>query len=248
VAANLKKLFSLGRVESAYSLLRLSPIGRQTWRTRLTYLPPAKLRVIEREADRISRQGVAGDFAEFGVALGGSGIVMASKAAGQRSYHGFDVFGMIPPPENEKDGEKSKERYQVIVSGKSQGIGGEEYYGYRDDLITAVKNSFAQFKVPVDGKNVFLHKGLFEDTWEEASRSINALALVHIDCDWYDPVQFSLARSDSKLSVGGAIILDDYFAYEGARSATDEFLAAHPNYQAERRAPHMIIRKVSSGV
>ena len=46
----------------------------------------------------------------------------------------YDVFGMIPPP-GEKDGADVHQRYATIAGGASKGIGGETYYGYRDDLL-----------------------------------------------------------------------------------------------------------------
>ena len=45
----------------------------------------------------------------------------------------FDCFGMIPPPMR-RDGGDVQARYQEIVSGKSVGIGGDAYYGYRNNL------------------------------------------------------------------------------------------------------------------
>lgn len=69
-----------------------------------------------------------GDFAEFGVALGGSAIVLGTSLDGRRCFDGYDVFGMIPPP-GEKDGEDSKKRYRIIEARKSASIGGDVYYG-----------------------------------------------------------------------------------------------------------------------
>ena len=45
----------------------------------------------------------------------------------------YDVFGMIPPP-GEHDGADVHERYAKIAAGDARGVGGETYYGYRDDL------------------------------------------------------------------------------------------------------------------
>ena len=49
----------------------------------------------------------------------------------------YDVFGMIPPP-GERDGADVHQRYATIAAGASKGIGGETYYGYRDDLLAEV--------------------------------------------------------------------------------------------------------------
>ena len=55
-----------------------------------------------------------------------------------------------------------------------------------------------------------------------------AVAFAHIDCDWHDPVGLSLERIHPHLSPGALVVIDDYYAYGGARSAVDQFLAAAP--------------------
>jgi len=148
---------------------------------------------------------------------------------------------MIPPPTSEKDDAKSKQRYEVIAAGKSKGIRGDRYYGYRPHLYEEVCASFAHHGVAVDGKQVFLHKGFFETTlpyYDAAS-----VALAHIDCDWYDPVRCCLAAVAERLSVGGAIILDDYHDYGGCRRATDEFLAANSAFELQDGANVLLLKR-----
>ncbi|WP_458095331.1 TylF/MycF/NovP-related O-methyltransferase [Roseomonas sp. WA12] len=222
----------LKRLKRAILLAALSRQARAVMQERLTMLGARKLLRLERTAARLRRQGVAGDFAEFGLALGGSGILLAGRALRDgRQFHGFDVFGMIPPPTSEKDDPTSKARYEEIAAGRSRGIGGDTYYGYVPNLFDVVKESFARHGAPVDGERVVLHRGLFEDTLPDyASRS---LALVHVDCDWYDPAKYVLTTLADRVSPGGAIIMDDYHAYGGARTATEEFLRARPDYAFE---------------
>lgn len=226
------------RVRNRLDSQDLSPLARRMLSEGLTYLAPAKLRRIE--AALASVQQVPGDFAEFGVALGGSGIVIASQA-NARNFHGFDVFGMIPEPTSEKDDAKSRKRYGTIKEGKSQGIDGQLYYGYRSNLFDEVKESFARHGVAVGG-DVLLHRGLFEECWPKAN--VATLAFVHIDCDWHDPVEYCLRAVNPLLSANGAIVIDDYHDYGGCRTAVDDFLAAHPDYAFEDGA-NPILRKLS---
>lgn len=219
----------LRKVMDRTEMARLQPKTRRVVRDRLTYLPVEKLRRLERAI--LETKDVPGDLVEFGVALGGSGIMLAHDSRIGRHFHGFDVFGMIPPPTSEKDDEKSRIRYRVINSGDSEGIGGDEYYGYRPDLLSDVKASFARHGLPVEGTMIQLHKGLFEETWDGAS--IGSIALAHIDCDWYDPVAFCLRVCAEKLSDGGLIIIDDYNDYGGCRVAVNEFLSARPDFAIE---------------
>jgi hypothetical protein len=51
-----------------------------------------------------SYNNITGNFLEFGIALGGSAICLASEIGDGRRFLGFDVFGTIPPP-SERDGE-----------------------------------------------------------------------------------------------------------------------------------------------
>jgi asparagine synthase (glutamine-hydrolysing) len=219
---------------------RLSPLARAVRRQRLTYLRSEPLFRLERELHRLLQNNVPGDFLEFGVALGGSAIVIASRLSAGRSFHGFDAFGMIPSPDCEKDGTRAKERYAVIAAGKSKGIRGETYYGYRDDLYGQVRGSFERHGLTVDGHRIGLHKGLFEDTWRTYDG--RQVAFAHIDCDWYNPVRFCLSKVAEQLSSGGAIIVDDYHTFDGCRAATDEFLVQHPEFEIDD-GPNVILRK-----
>ncbi len=224
-------------ISAVRSLLGRPSLAHSVRKEGLTYLRPDKMKRIEQALRSVA--GVPGDFLEFGVALGGSAIVIAAQAEG-RHFHGFDVFEMIPPPTSDKDDVKSKERFEVIRSGQASGIAGETYYGYRPDLLGDVKAAFARHGLPVDGRSRFLHKGLFEATWPEVA--IERVAFAHLDCDWYDPVRFCLEAVADRLSPGGLLVIDDYHAYGGCRTAVDEFLGERADFAFEN-GPNPILRK-----
>lgn len=207
---------------------RLSPLARQIRAERLTYLPVRKLVRIESALAEIERRDVPGDIVEFGVALGGSAVLLSQHAGPARRFFGLDVFAMIPPPTSEKDDARSKDRYRAIASGLAQGLGGDRYYGYRDDLYEHVSGLLARFGRPVDGDRVQLVKGLFEATLP--TLDLPQIAFAHIDCDWYDPVRYCLEQTTARLAPQGVIVIDDYHDYEGCRTAVDEFLAARPEF------------------
>ena len=199
----------------------LSPVSRAVRVRRLTYLRPERLRALERCAARVNRKRVVGDFVEAGLALGGSALVLAAHMGAGRRFHGFDVFGMIPPP-SDRDPPEVHERYATIAAGRSNGIRGDVYYGYRDDLYAHVASTFAGFGMPV-GERVRLYKGLFAETLHPEA----PVALAHIDSDWFDPVDLCLRRIAPHLSRGGMMVLDDYDDYGGCRDAVDRFIAEH---------------------
>jgi O-methyltransferase len=232
---------TLGWLRRNIRIAMLPREARAVLRDRLTYLTPVKLARLTKAAKDVVDRSVPGDLLEFGVALGGSSVLLAKYASEVRQFHGFDVFGLIPPPTSEKDDAKSKERYQIISSGASTGIDGDIYYGYRQDLFESVSATLARYGRPVDGRRVFLHKGLFEETWPTYTRE--RIAFAHIDCDWYDPVRFCLNAVQPLLAPGGIVILDDYHDYDGCRMAADEFLSQNPGTFAAYDGANLILRR-----
>jgi asparagine synthase (glutamine-hydrolysing) len=227
------------RALARFAPLRLSKLSRTVKAQKLTYLSDAKLLRLEQALRQASTAD--GAFAEFGVALGGSAIVIASAAAATRQrFFGFDVFGLIPPPASDKDDARSKERYEVIASGRAAGIGGDSYYGYRDDLYDDVIRAFHRNGLTVDGRSISLVKGLFEKTVPDTD--IGRVAFCHIDCDWYDPVKFCLDQIAARLAPGGLMLLDDYHDYGGCAQATNEFLDANPDFEL-RDGPNVIVQR-----
>jgi asparagine synthase (glutamine-hydrolysing) len=148
---------------------------------------------------------------------------------------------MIPPP-SENDPPEVHERYAIIASGQSKGLGDDEYYGYQQDLRQSVERAFAAHGIPVDGERVALHEGLFEDTLEPSG----PVALAHIDSDWYDPVTLCLTRLWPVLSSHGRIVIDDYNDYAGCKQAVHEFLAANRDAELLQVKPNAVLSKAAS--
>lgn len=157
---------------------------------------------------------------EAGCALGGSGICIASEKENDTPLLVYDVFGMIPAP-GERDGADVLERYDEIKQGKSQGIGGELYYGYQENLMEKVESSFCSALgiQRLEDAGISLIKGLFQDTITGDS----PVAFAHIDCDWYDSVMVCLERIVPRLVRGSILVIDDYDCWSGCRKAIDEY-------------------------
>ena len=209
-------------------------------RRKLTYLSPERLDSLYDCVDAAIAGNIPGDFTEFGVALGGSGVCLAKALDGDRRYFGFDVFGMIPPP-TAVDGSRVDERYKIIASGQSHGIGGDRYYGYVENLYDVVSRTFASFGCAPAGGRVSLVRGLFDQTlpnFEDLH-----IAVAHLDCDWYEPVRYCLNFVWPRLSPGGFVVIDDYNDWEGCRKATDEFVASRQDAAFARRQPHGVLKK-----
>ena len=166
----------------------------------LSYLDRTSLRTLAATVESIEAEGIPGLIVETGTARGGSAITMASAKSPDRPMKVFDVFGMIPPP-GERDGADVHKRYATIAAGASKGIGGETYYGYRDDLLAEVTDSFARHGLPLADNRVELIQGLFEDTIDLHE----PVALAHLDGDWYASTMTCLTRIAPLLAVRRAV-------------------------------------------
>ena len=209
----------------------------------LTYLTEQKLESIVWTIRDLERKHLPGLMIEAGCALGGSTILIASVKSRSRPLYVYDVFGMIPPPSQE-DGNDTWTRYAAIEEGKSEGIGGDRYYGYRDDLYETVRRNLREFGIDEAGDRVTLVRGLLQETMQIGQ----PVCFAHVDVDWYEPVKTSLARILPWLIDGGSVIVDDYHAWSGARKATDEALARSPgSFRLDDSAGSLKITRIAGG-
>jgi asparagine synthase (glutamine-hydrolysing) len=68
------------------------------------------------------------------------------------------------------------------------------------------------------------------------------VAFAHLDGDWYESTMVCLERIAPLLIQGGRIVLDDYYAWSGCRTAVDEYFADRPGFRLERRAKVHVVR------
>lgn len=197
----------------------------------LSYLSPEALVDLFNAVRRVEHAGVPGRIIEAGTALGGSAVMLAAAKSPTRPLDLFDVFGVIPPP-SPKDGQDVHDRYQVIASGRSSGIGGDTYYGYQPDLIGKVAAALTRFGYPPEANGIRLIKGLYEETLKPEG----PVALAHIDCDWYESVTVCLDRICPLVPAGGVLVIDDYLDWSGCRSATDDYFRRRPGWRFETKS------------
>jgi asparagine synthase (glutamine-hydrolysing) len=115
----------------------------------------------------------------------------------------FDVFEMIPEPSERDDGDVI-DRYNVIKSGESKGIGGEGLYnGYEKELVRKVEDNFRQNDIELAVEKVDLVQGGFNET---LAKERGALSFAHIDCDWFDSAMICFVELWSRLSPGGSLV------------------------------------------
>lgn len=168
----------------------------------------------------IVEKEIPGDIVECGVWRGGS-MLLASKALSffgdqSRNIYLYDTFtGMTRPGDEDLDWDGTG--YQDIwdkihAKNSMMGFGG----GLED-----VKRNVLSKGYPEE-KFVFV-KGDVENTIPKTVPK--KIALLRLDTDWHDSTYHELVHLYPLLSVGGILIIDDYGWCQGARKATDKYLA-----------------------
>jgi predicted O-methyltransferase YrrM len=206
----------------------------------LSYCGPPKLENLAAALSYIKAHQVSGDIVEAGVALGGSAIVLALGQDASRTLWLYDVFAMIPSP-GDQDEQDAHERFEVIRSGQSKGIGDHLYYGYRTDLKSDVESNLRSFGIE-PGNGVHLVKGLFQDTLYPKTQ----IALAHVDCDWFESVKVCIDRITPRLSPGGLIVFDDYTSYRGCRKAVDAWLNEAQGFRVVGQRRSLLVQRIGS--
>jgi hypothetical protein len=82
-----------------------------------------------------------------------------------------------------------------------------------------VANNFRKFGL-LDERVKFI-KGWFCDSLPNAP--IERIAVLRLDGDLYESTMDALKNLYDKVSIGGFIIVDDYYTWPGCRTAVDEF-------------------------
>ncbi|MFC3197188.1 TylF/MycF/NovP-related O-methyltransferase [Parapedobacter deserti] len=213
----------------------------QVMANRLTYLGSKDLLNLYAAAKAVEQAHIEGLFIETGCALGGSSIAIGKAKEKHRQFRIYDAFGMIPPP-SEKDEGDVHARYEEIKSGKARGLGNNQYYGYTNNLLDVVTANLTAFGLPPGENNISLIKGYFEDTLYITE----PVAFAHIDCDWYASVMSCLVQIEPNLSIGGKIVLDDYYQWSGCRKAVDEYFSDKSGYTFTTKGRKLHVTKTGN--
>lgn len=165
----------------------------------------------------------AGVLVECGTWMGGSSFAMLLI---QQEIYGeiikpiwmFDSFQGLPDAD-ERDGPMAIE-YQK----------NKDAPGYLDNCTAPLgKVRAAITELGFSDDEAIVVPGWFNDTLpvHVARLSRDKISVLRIDCDWYDPVLFVLNKLAPSVSEEGAIILDDYYAWDGCARATHDYLSAN---------------------
>jgi O-methyltransferase len=177
---------------------------------------------LERCAERVFAERVAGDFFEAGVCAGGAAIFLRALQVAFGESHrrvwAADSFQGLPSPQAEPD-----VLHKLDFTEPCQ-----PWFAFS---LEGVRDNFARYDL-LDDQVRFL-PGWFSDTLPTAP--IERLALLRIDADLYQSTREVLEALYAKVVPGGFVIVDDYGAFVPCRQAVDEFRAKRCIAQPLRR-------------
>lgn len=184
---------------------------RNSWQA-YTLLDEVGLDNIQRCVIQLLENRVPGDLIECGVWRGGSCIFMRgllrAYGDGRRQVWVADSFQGLPEPDPKSSPlDAISHEFLRVIGGLACGL--EE-----------VAENFRRFDL-LDRRVRFL-PGWFQDSLPSAS--IEKLALIRLDADYYESTHQALEALYDRLSPGGFVIVDDYGSSAlGARRAVDDF-------------------------
>jgi hypothetical protein len=175
--------------------------------------------------DQLMKEGVRGDVLELGTYKGNTATMLATMARrmGTTAWI-LDTFEGFNPAD---------------FTGHDAGLPVQ----FTDTSLDAVR-------ALVGEDNVRYVQGYFPDSAVQLPHDLR-LALVHIDCDLYQPISHALRYFYPRLLPGGYLIVHDYasLAWQGAEQAVDEFFSDKPEaiVPLTDGGGSVVIRKARSG-
>jgi O-methyltransferase len=185
-----------------------------------TMTSPERIAVLETAVRYIVAQNYPGAFVECGVAKGGSSMAMAYTLIDleetQRDIYLFDTFEGMPLPEAVDRGRLGEPAMASWRKHRSH-PGGWIHHGVEEVRTNMRATSYPEARM-------HFVKGKVEDTLPEHAPD-GAIAILRLDTDWYASTKAELDHLYPKVIRGGVVIIDDYFRWQGARKAVDEYVA-----------------------
>ncbi len=171
-----------------------------------TLLDRPRLDNLYKVALYLEEEGIEGSFVECGTMNGGSAGLIASVGKNRQLWL-LDSWDGLPEPT----------RYDVKQNGEKGSRG--RVKGSKEK----VEELFFD-KLQSSRDKVHLIEGWFNDTIPSHIDKIGKIALLHLDCDYYESVKLCLESLYDSVVENGVIVIDDYMDWQGCKKATDEFI------------------------
>lgn len=186
-----------------------------------TICSEARINATIRSVEHVVKNNINGDMIECGVYKGGqimTIILTLLNLKEERDIYLYDTFeGMTKPEEWE---EKNKSGFKAIEKFNKLKINDSSSNWCRCSLEDVKNNIYSINNYPKD--KIHFIKGMVEDTIPKNKH--NKISLLRLDTDWYSSTKIELELLYPKLQKGGALIIDDYGHWSGAKKAVDEYI------------------------
>lgn len=135
-----------------------------------------------------------------------------------RDLYLYDTFeGMSEPSEADKDLQGNAAKQLLETSSKDAGV-----WAY--STLDEVKENMARTGYPME--RIHFVKGKVEDTIPGIIPE--QIALLRLDTDWYESTRHELVHLYPRLAKTGALIIDDFGHWQGAKKAVLEYFDDQP--------------------
>jgi len=160
----------------------------------------------------VMEHNIPGDYIETGVWRGGSSMfaraVMLAYGQPHRKSYVCDSFSGLPPQGRPlHKGDKGWDNTPYLEVHQDIVVDGFDKYSLLDE-------------------NVIFVKGFFNDTMPHVRPLVESVSVMRLDGDMYESTVDVLYHLYDKLSVGGYVIMDDWFGFP-SKQACEDFFAVH---------------------
>lgn len=184
-----------------------------------TMTTPERLYGLINAVKYIEHNSIDGSIVECGVWRGGSMMAVAftlnQLGNRDRDLYLFDTYeGMTAP--TDIDGPPAVEKFnKTRINDNSS--------AWCRAIIDEVKKNMSTTNY--NEARIHFIKGKVEETIP--SKAPEKIALLRLDTDWYESTKHELEYLYPRLQQNGAVIIDDYGRWEGARKAVDEYFESN---------------------
>mmetsp|Transcript_22353 Transcript_22353/g.33022 ORF Transcript_22353/g.33022 Transcript_22353/m.33022 type:complete len:422 (-) Transcript_22353:780-2045(-) len=161
----------------------------------------------------VSKNNIPGDYMETGVWRGGASVfaraILNTLGETDRVSYVCDSFAGLPPGDRALDA-------------ADKGWDDISFYLSVPDEIVATNFQ----KMGMLDSNVVFVKGFFNETMPPLSKHVDKMAVMRLDGDMYESTVDVLYHFYDKMSIGGYVIMDDWFGFP-SRTAVEDFFKVH---------------------
>jgi len=197
-----------------------------------------KIKVLSKGLRDVFDRDVKGDVFEFGVWKGFTSVPLACTIIREPSsavLHLFDTFEGLPASDPEKD---------IKIKAKTQWPlpPGTLAYSLED-----FQSTFTKTLLELCGETGLykLHKGDVRNL--VTKDNLGSVAFAVFDVDYYDSTRHLFETVAPQVTLDGVIYVDDYYTWQGAKQATEEFLEDNKEWKpfiVRSRKPYYFLRRV----